>query len=168
MNWILLFLLDGRASSGRAFWLDPKEAKQRHSAPIIPPNYYRSFNLIRIIYIYIMDVFMMCIIIYIYSFISYIGYIYIYICMIMFVLCVFYVCMYIYIYIYDWFWSIPASWFWCLWLLETNAFAGKTHARPCFPAEKENTWWHCGISVSRIWWTLCHVQCLFLSTLNIN
>ena len=53
MNWILLFLLDGRASSGRAFWLDPKEAKQRHSAPIIPPNYYRSFNLIRIIYIYI-------------------------------------------------------------------------------------------------------------------
>ena len=52
MNWILLFLLDGRASSGRAFWLDPKEAKQRHSAPIIPPNYYRSFNLIRIIYIY--------------------------------------------------------------------------------------------------------------------
>ena len=99
MNWILLFLLDGRASSGRAFWLDPKEAKQRHSAPIIPPNYYRSFNLIRIIYIYygcFHDVYNY---IYIYSFISYIGYIYIhmydYVCT-MCVLCM-YVCIYIWL-----------------------------------------------------------------------
>ena len=101
MNWILLFLLDGRASSGRAFWLDPKEAKQRHSAPIIPPNYYRSFNLIRIIYIYIMDVFMMCIIIYIYSFISYIGYIYTYVWLCLYYVCFMYVCMYIYMIGFD-------------------------------------------------------------------